>query len=124
MHSQTSLVASQVRLQQWTEQIQECQDRPKGMSVDEWCRHHDITKANYYYRLRKVREACLAVVEQTGAPAFVELTEPVYEPVSMKPEASNVSGILYSRSAIRVELFNSASPEFITNLIGALSHAE
>ncbi len=124
MHSQTSLVASQVRLQQWTEQIHDCQSRPKGMSIDEWCRHHSITKANYYYRLRKVREACLAVVEHTNVPAFVELTEPVHESVSIKTEVSNVSGILYGRNGIRIELFNSASSEFITNLIGVLSHAE
>ncbi len=107
-----------------TEQIHDCQSRPKGMSVDEWCRHHDITKANYYYRLRKVREACLAVVERTSVPAFVELTEPVHEPVSVTPEVSDISGILYGRNGIRIELFNSASSGFITNLIGALSHAE
>ncbi len=124
MHSQTSLVASKVRLQQWTEQIQDCQSRPKGMSVDEWCQHHDITKANYYYRLRKVREACLSVVEQEKLPTFVELTEPVHESVSVTPEVLNISGILHGRNEIRIELFNSASSEFITNLIGALSHAE
>lgn len=29
------------------------------MSVVGWCASHCITKANYYYRLRRVREACL-----------------------------------------------------------------
>ena len=59
MSSQTSLVAEQVRLRQWAAQIQECQSRPADMKVETWCSEHGITKANYYYRLRRVRKACL-----------------------------------------------------------------
>ena len=33
MNTQTSLVAEQVRLQQWAEQIKECQNRPSDMKV-------------------------------------------------------------------------------------------
>lgn len=33
MKSQTSLVASQVRLQHWAEQIKDCQNRPEDMDV-------------------------------------------------------------------------------------------
>ena len=59
MNSQTSLVAEQVRLRQWAAQIQECQSCPADMKVETWCNEHGITKANYYYRLRRVRKACL-----------------------------------------------------------------
>lgn len=54
MSSQTSLVAEQVRLRQWAAQVQECQSRPADMKVETWCSEHGITKANYYYRLRRV----------------------------------------------------------------------
>ena len=37
MATQTSLVAQQVRLRQWAEQIRECQNRPEGMDVQTWC---------------------------------------------------------------------------------------
>ena len=53
MSSQTSLVAEQVRLQQWAAQIQDCKNRPADMKVETWCSEHGITKANYYYRLEK-----------------------------------------------------------------------
>ena len=33
MAEQTSLVAQQVRLMHWAEQIRECQNRPEGMDV-------------------------------------------------------------------------------------------
>lgn len=55
MNIQTSLVAEQIRLQQWADQIRDCQNRPSDMKVDVWCQEHGITKANYYYRLRRVR---------------------------------------------------------------------
>ena len=48
MATQTSLVAQQVRLRQWSEQIRECQNRPEGMDVQTWCTQNNITKANYY----------------------------------------------------------------------------
>ena len=63
MKSQTSLVASQVRLQHWAEQIKDCQNRPEDMDVKTWCDQNGLTKANYYYRVRKVREACNSVSE-------------------------------------------------------------
>lgn len=40
MKSQTSLVAQQTRLSEWAEQIKECQNRPQGMKVDEWCDYY------------------------------------------------------------------------------------
>ena len=62
MRSETTMVAEQCRLREWAAQIRDCQSRPSGMSVVEWCACHGITKANYYYRLRRVRKACLEVL--------------------------------------------------------------
>ena len=42
---------SQARIQEWAEQIRDCQSRPKGMDVETWCAQNNLTKANYYYRL-------------------------------------------------------------------------
>ena len=58
MAEQTSLVAQQVRLMHWAEQIRECQNRSEGMDVSTWCEQNNITKANYYYRLKRVRQMC------------------------------------------------------------------
>lgn len=71
MNTQTSLVVSQFCLQQWAEQIKDCQNRPADKKVESWCEQHGITKANYYYRLRRVREVCLSEAESNGT-AFVE----------------------------------------------------
>ena len=87
MKSQTSLIASQCRLQQWAKQIRDCQNRPADMQVSEWCEMNGITTANYYYRLRRVREACITEYQNTQ-PAFVEL------PVAQEPEPISVYCII------------------------------
>lgn len=73
MAEQTSLVAQQVRLMHWAEQIRECQNRPEGMDVSTWCEQNNITKANYYYRLKRVRQMYLDQLPEAEKPAFVEL---------------------------------------------------
>lgn len=65
MGSQTSLVTKQCRIQSWAMQIKDCQNRPCDMTVDEWCLQNNITRANYYYRLKCVRQACLDSMEST-----------------------------------------------------------
>ena len=93
MNTQTSLVAEQIRLQQWADQIRDCQNRPSDMKVDVWCQEHGITKANYYYRLRRVREACLELCDP--APSFVELTTPPEStPAKASPTHSSVAAVL------------------------------
>lgn len=71
MNPETSLIAQQTRLSECDEQIKECQNRPQGMKVDEWCQQHGIKKASYYWRLRKVREAFLEAIDTV--PTFVEM---------------------------------------------------
>lgn len=85
MNSTTSLVARQYRLKQWAEQIRDCQNRPREMSTIEWCKQHDITTANYYYRLREVRKACLEQISlddlpQTIVPVPAELIKNSVQP--------------------------------------------
>lgn len=126
MKSQTSMVAKQVRLQQWAELVKDCQSRPKGTKVETWCEMNGISKANYYYRLRCVREAFLEEI-QSDSPEFVELSLPMQanqedsnnESLGMKPVA-----ILRTSKSVSVELFSTASTEFLTALIGAMNHVK
>ena len=43
MKSQTSLAARNCHLQEWSKMVHSCNNRPIGMSVDEWCRENSIT---------------------------------------------------------------------------------
>lgn len=121
MNTQTSLVAEQVRLQQWAEQVWDCQNRPSDMKVDVWCQEHGITKANYYCRLRRGREVCLELCGPS--PSFVELTTPEESmPAKSVQQHPAVGVALHLGNGTTIDLYNDASPEFLRNLIGAISH--
>ena len=120
MKSHTSLVAQQTRLSEWAEQIKDCQNRPQGMKIDEWCQMHGITKANYYWRLRKVREALLEAADIT--PAFVELPAPMPAETPASA-ASKVVAILKGTNHLTLEITDQASPSFLNTLLGAMNHA-
>lgn len=125
MKSETSLVAQQVRLQHWADQIRDCQNRPDGMNVDTWCEQQGITKANYYYRLRRVREACLSMTEECLSDVFVELPAlPAAEPPEVKSTSMDASAVLRTSGGMTLELFSTASPEFIRTVIEAMSHVK
>lgn len=63
MSLETTMMTEQYRLREWTAQIRDCQSCPAGMSVVGWCACYGITKANYYHRLRRVRDACLKTIQ-------------------------------------------------------------
>lgn len=55
MKSSTSIAARQQRLREWADQICECNSRSDNLTVKKWCNQHQITVANYDYRLKQVR---------------------------------------------------------------------
>ena len=122
MKSQTSLVAEQCRIQSWAMQIKDCQSRPKDMTVDEWCLQNNITKANYYYRLRRVRQACLDSME--SKPTFVELPAPELPPANECTASSSVSAVIRGANRLCIELHENASSDFLKKLIGACTYAQ
>ena len=124
MKSQTSLVAQQTRLMEWAEQIRDCNNRPHGMTVDEWCRGQGITKANYYWRLRKVREELLKVTD--SMPAFAELKAPAPETTLIENNSSAQPKIaaVIKTDKWSIEIMDQTSSPFLNTLIGALNHAQ
>ena len=122
MGSQTSLVAKQCRIQSWAMQVKDCQNRPEDMTVNEWCLQNNITKANYYYRLKCVRQACLDSMEST--PAFVELPVPEIKSARECAVGSTAAAVIRGTNGITIELHENASMEFIKNLIGACTYAQ
>ena len=132
MKSKESELASQIRLKQWAEQIHDCMNRPADMTVHEWCEQHGIKKANYYWRLKKVRQVCMEKAE-LPAKTFVELPVAKEEcslPAVTVPKmsAENTApvtvAVLRAGSHISVEITEHASMDFVKNLIGMFSNAE
>lgn len=128
MVSKESQVAAQVRLSQWAMEIQECQNRSRDMTVNEWCEQRGITKATYYWRLKRVRQACLEQLETTSD-NFVELPVPSPQTSPSATVSTTINGhssivaVLHAADGISIEIKDNASAEFIKNLFGALTNA-
>lgn len=126
MTTQTSLMAEQVRLQQWAAQVRDCKNRPKGMDVETWCVQNNITKANYYYRLRRVRKACLDQM-RTEQSNFIELPIPSEKNIAVGTDnvSDPVPAIrIKTKEGVSFEVFSNASAEVLKYLIKVVTHAE
>lgn len=122
MNSATSMVATQYRLQEWTEQIKACQNRPDGMKITDWCALNGITKANYYYRLRKVREACLESMprEILGA-SIVPVPAEILNP---KPDPITRAGLDISANGFSIHVTETTSLDLLASILQVIAHAQ
>lgn len=129
MATQTSLIAQQTRIQEWAEQIRDCQSRPKGMDVETWCAQNNLTKANYYYRLRRVRKVYLEQFQETS-PEFIEISNPKFqiseaEKLSSSDSTGAISVIkLTNPQGFSAEIFSNVSAELLQLFIKGFYHAE
>lgn len=128
MKSQTALVARNCRLNEWTKMVHDCKNRPVGMSVDEWCKLNSITKANYYYRMRQVRIACLDALpseklENTVVSVPLKLMEK--EPASISTVSSNSNSCLelYAHG-VTLRVTEATSETLLAKVLGVLAHVE
>ena len=95
--------------------------RADGLHLSEYT----ITKANYYYRLKCVRQACLDAMPDLPT-GFVELPAPhdalpVHENTL---DAPSVSAVIHTQKGVSIELYDSASADFIQKLLGVAACAE
>ena len=121
MKQETSVVARNYRLQEWALMVQDCNNRPKGMTITQWCSEHDIKPANYYYRLNEVRKACLETlpaerIQQQVVPVSQEL-------LGQKAVAPDISGLDVSVNGISIHVTETTSPELLKMVLQVASHA-
>ncbi len=124
--STASLVARQLRLQQWADDIRDCSNRPSGTTVAQWCDDHGIKKSVYYWRLRAVRNACIDTVEsadlsQVNEPneidtSFVELFPPV--------QNSDDAVVHIALGAATIQLKEDIPDAFLYRVMRAVYHAQ
>ena len=85
---------TQIRIQQWTEIIQ---DRSaSGLTVDDYCESHGLSRNQYYYWLRKVKSRILESAPQ----------------------------LVISKGGIDIRVNSNISPELLRMVFECLSHAQ
>ena len=111
MNSTTTLVAKQCRLETWAKQIQDCNQRPQGMSVKDWCSQQGVNVASYYYRLTQVRKACLDNIPSSDA--MQDIVAVPNELLANSQQTSKQSGLNISVNQIKIHVTNDTSPDLL-----------
>ena len=99
-------VKKEVKLREWSEMIQACQNI--GITVAQWCAENMLNIKTYYYRVRKVREGICEIKDKHE---IVPISVPV-----LKAE----SQIVIQTECVRIEVPENISPELLRTLIGSL----
>lgn len=94
------------------------------MKVETWCSQNGITKSNYYYRLRRVREAYIETT-QSSETTFVELPVMSESEKSEKQESKNLPvARIHIDDNLSIDIFSSISADQIQSLIGAVTNVK
>lgn len=138
MESQTTLVSKNIRLQEWANMVRECQARPQGVTIPQWCEQHSITTCNYYYRKRAVQKACLdALPSETMERLVVPVPAHIMESSSIlppdrtedsheqkNPESETDSSLELVCGKVSIHVREQTSMELLSKVLEVVSHVE
>lgn len=124
MNTQTAIVARQARLKRWAEDVKSCQSRPAGMTVDEWCKRNNLTKAAYYWRMAELRREYLKNKSENKESECKEL--PVAKPrfVEIKPQPSADNKAILNIGNASLEIKEDISDELLKKIIKAVAYVK
>lgn len=124
MNSETAIVVARYRIKEWAEQIRDCQNRPAGMSVADRCADNGITKANYYYRLRRVRAACLESISGEDLPQQIVPVRPEILRVDEKNNSDAQRGLDISIKEYSIHVTESSSMSLLAEVLKVVRYAQ
>ena len=124
----------QYQLAKWADIIKSC--KSSGMMVSERLNQNNISKDQYYYWQRKLKDACLESLQEKQV-SFVELpveassgctNKPVTKKATIKsttltPENNVVAATLKIVGA-NIDIYDNASPQFIRNFVEAFMYVK
>lgn len=129
MATNTTAVAKQVRLQQWAQQIKDCQNRPVGMKVIDWCDANGIIlpKLTTITGLSRFGHSVWNLMEQKKT-SFVELPTPTESVNTYNSQTAILDNetvaTIHFPSGISVELKQSVPDSLIRTLVEASTYVK
>ncbi len=128
MESTESNVAKEIRYQQWAELIKECQARPDGMTVREWCNDRNLDINTYYWRMKALRKAILK--KQSPPETYKQSEERFIQlPVSCnyeeeKTDPVSAGNITIHTGRTKIEIPSDIPEHVIKSVLGAVLHVK
>ena len=131
-------ITHEVRLANWISLVEQCQSRPAGQTIAQWCKETGIGGKTYYYRQRQVRRHCAAQIERNLPAAPTESDAVSFAEVKFSPNrpseamglhakesyASLHPDVFVRRGDILVGITNNASDRLLERIMREVAHAE
>ena len=133
---------TEVRLASWRTVVEQCQQRPEGMTIKQWLQDNNINRDQYFYYQRRLRQAAFAEAEESHLPAVRQTSEVAFAELSSEtmsaacavgPEAQKARPFtvdtgfrpdaVVRTDAGTIELSNSVSESLLRNLLEVMCHA-
>lgn len=128
-------VSHELRLSSWADRIR-CQQE-SGLPIKEWCSQNAISRDQFYYWKRRLKESCLASalpdivplnlpVPGQGCTTCTTLSTPVPDPEPVDNASftsCTTSPIALSLGGINIEISATASDDLVCRVIKAVRHA-
>ena len=122
----------EVRKQYWKNIINQCLQRPEGMTVKQWLDENSICEQTYYHWLKRIRQetyelattsanaACVKTMHSEVA--FAEVPLPVMNTVA--PDGNGFRpDITIQTGSMLIGVSNTASDALLGKLFGVIGHA-
>ena len=124
----------QYQLAKWADIIKSC--KSSGMMVSEWLKQNNVSKDQYYYWQRKLKDACLESLQKEQV-SFVELPVEASRSCTNKPDTkkatiksttltpeNNVVAATLKIAGANIDIYDNASPQFIRNFVEAFMYVK
>ena len=122
-------ITHEARLNNWKHIVEECNNRPQGVTVKQWVSDNGINEKVYYYWLRRVRQAAYDQMksEHSGELAVTSDSRVSYAEITLtnNPNSgvSMHSVAVMSVGNVSIEISEQASEDFLIKLMRAMKYA-
>lgn len=125
-------ITHEVRLANWKTIVEQCNNRPQGVTVKQWLADSDINEKTYYYWLRRVRHEVYSqlnnklpdMIRQEQKPIVTFAEIPVTDAGTEERSAIPFKADAVIRcGSLAVEISSSISDSLLTKLLEVAGHA-
>ena len=122
-------ITHEVRLANWKTIVEQCNNRPEGVSVKQWLAEKNVNEKTYYYWLRRVRQEAYSQLQQelptlthmdSTAVTFAEIPVPG---AHKSEEISFKADVVIRTGPLVIGIANSVSEGLLSKILGGISNA-
>ena len=99
-------------IEEWKGLIRDCENRPDEVRFDDWCRNAGVSKSNYYYWKRRIREAD----GEKQLPAVVKI-----DPETLRSKKDRFVDV--EAGGVRIHVTESTPMGLLTKVLGVVTDA-